>query len=148
MPHPFLRESFYSTTIHYLSQRTERVKKQPNGERDFQLSEAIDIDSEVAARLAKDPENPQLQAEMYEEIARNNHYSLLNAYQGVVGMKWPVTQKIYDHFLEILPPIYTRKGVGGFLVCEAKSHDAKGRSIHSCYYREGDMYWHEYVVRG
>lgn len=141
--HPFLRKSFSASTIHYLSLRTERLK-----EGDWSLSEATNPSDDILAKAAQDINDKNVQDAVYEEIARTNHFAILNAYQGIEGMKWPITKDIYWYFLEILPPIYYRQKTDGFLVGESKCHDQRGREIYSCYYREGEQYWHEYVARG
>jgi len=55
--------------------------------------------------------------ELRKEISKRD-------YDNVVGLKAEVTEEDYWYFLEVLPPIYSRKG--GFLLMETLSHDEKG----------------------
>lgn len=83
--------------------------------------------------------------ELEHELALNNHYALLNGYSNVVGMKWPVTERIWWHFYEMLPPLRYPK-TEGFRVSEPCGSDKNGKTIWSAYYLENGQYWHEWVV--
>lgn len=85
--------------------------------------------------------------ELEHELALNNHYALLNGYSHVVGMKWPVTERIWWHFYEMLPPLSYPKSEG-FRVSEPCGSDKNGKTIWSAYYLENGQYWHEWVVMG
>ena len=45
-------------------------------------------------------------------------------YKDIVGLKADITSEDFYYFLEVLPPIYTKKG--GFLLQEAETHDENG----------------------
>ena len=72
--------------------------------------------------------------ELKKEISKRN-------YKNIVGLKADITEKEYDHFLEVLPPIYTNKG--GFLLMEPLSHDGSG-PIH--YWFHGKTCQIDYVL--
>lgn len=84
--------------------------------------------------------------ELEHELALNNHYALLNGYSHVVGMKWPVTARIWWHFYEMLPPLGYFLKSEGFRVSEPCASDKNGKTIWSAYYLENGQYWHEWVV--
>lgn len=71
-----------------------------------------------------------------------SHYLALNGFPATPGTKWPVTEQIYNHFLEVLPPL-NWKG-SSFMMSEAHHHTDKG-VVRSRYFKENGLYWHEYV---
>lgn len=77
----------------------------------------------------------------YQKFTLADHYVMLNA-TNEVGARWPITEEIYNHFLEMLPPMYC---AGGFYMSEANHHTEEG-VVRSKYYLSGGKYWHEYVL--
>jgi len=55
----------------------------------------------------------------------------------LLGVRWRIDERIYNEFLEILPPMRWRGG--SFLICEFVFG-----SITTKYTREGDSYWCEF----
>lgn len=106
--------------------------------------DSIRIDDEPMQAYADNPTPETLEA-MAAAIHRKMHYALLNSGMAVAGMRWPVTEAIYWHFLEILPPMGYHKSEG-FRICEASGCDPLGNYIRSAYYWENGTYWHEYVA--
>ena len=126
-----------SVFVNYLTRQSMwRVHQMPELE---QYQDPIQPDGQIMAKMADDPSPENVEA-FVEDVMRSNHYCLLNALPAVAGTKWPVTEAIYWHFLEILPPLDYPKKYKGFAISEAKTGD-----IRSAYYVEAGQYWHEYV---
>jgi hypothetical protein len=101
--------------------------------------EPIMPDQDVVQALVDNGSQENIEA-VVEEVMRSNHYCLLNSLPPIAGTKWPITEAIYWHFLEILPPLpYTAK-FRGFRMSEPKT-----ANILSAYYYENGHYWHEWV---
>lgn len=79
-------------------------------------------------------------AAVIEEIMRTNHYCMLNTIPVVSGTRWVVTEALYWHFKEMLPPMRYPQKSRGFAMSEF-SHG----NVTSAYYFENGHYWHEYV---
>lgn len=58
-----------------------------------------------------------------------------------------VTEAVYWHFLEIMPPLYfaNRAGLQSFCVCEAITESTRGTVIASQFQDRGGEYFHQYV---
>lgn len=77
----------------------------------------------------------------YQKFTLADHYAMLNA-TNEVGARWPITEEIYYHFLEMLPPMYCARG---FYMSEA-CYDTEEGVVRSKYYLSEGKYWHEYVL--
>jgi hypothetical protein len=72
-------------------------------------------------------------------VTNDEHYERLNKYPNKppVGERWEVTEEIYWHFLEILPPLkHTGK--------EFYMSEFKFGNITSHYFIEDGRYYHEW----
>lgn len=106
---------------------------------------ALTLNPEILKATATTPDDENLKV-LAEEIALTNHYALLNAYDNIVGMKWPVTEAIWWRFYEMLPPAYYGLKSEGFRVCEPCCAAPNNKQVYSAYYKENGIYWHEWVV--
>ena len=90
-----------------------------------------DLDDETAEELEDylSTESGMLQ-EYYEITTLDEHYALINSLPAVPGTRWTISEKIYEEFLNVLPPVYLKrdriKDLTGmqnaeqaFAVCEA-----------------------------
>ena len=58
-----------------------------------------------------------------------------------------ITERVYWHFLEILPPYFWRNegNTESFVMCEAQTHTHEGNVISSGFRREGSRYFWRWV---
>ena len=68
----------------------------------------------------------------------HDYYVMAHTCTTVVGAKWPVTESLYYHMMDLMPPI--RSGHNWFIMSEAQTGN-----IHSKFYFDGTNHWHEYV---
>ena len=59
-----------------------------------------------------------------------------------------VTERVFWHFLEILPPYFWRsdgRHYESFVMCEAQTHTPDGNVISSAFARRGKRYFHSWI---
>lgn len=64
----------------------------------------------------------------------------------VVGEPIAVADEVYNHFLNVMPPIY-QAGYEGFLMCEPRLHDVTHGALHSRFFIKNGECYHEYAWR-
>lgn len=123
----------------YLTMQREWRHSRAEGWEQYQ--DPIVPERKVFEHLAEDANEATTEA-FLEAVAYTNHFAMLNALEPVPGTKWPVTEAIYWHFLEMLPPLSYPLKHKGFMISEGHKDN-----VHSVYYHENGRYWHEWVVR-
>ena len=78
---------------------------------------------------------------MKEDYTRKEWDAMIKSIHS--GQETRINEMIYWHFLECMPPIYSKKG--GFLLLEASNHNQKGEALRMWFYKKPEGYFAQLV---